>query len=306
MNWVIDTDAGVDDAIAFALLFAAGRADLPSVLAVTTVAGNCSRDKVDRNVPAILDALGAATPFFTGCDRPLIEPYQDAADFHGADGLGDAGLAVSVRTAEREHGALALVRLAREHAGNLTVVALGPLTNIALACNLDPAFARNVSQLVVMGGAWRAQGNQTSAGEFNIVVDPESAKVVFDRFTDVLVLPWEVCLEQPFPFATLAALEAKGTPRATFFGRMTRTGIVNLRERFKLTGFPLPDPLAVAAALDPSLITRELKARVKVDIGRDAGRALTTLDFRDPKPNARVVVAMDYDRANALIEAALS
>jgi purine nucleosidase len=305
MNWVIDTDAGVDDALGIALLFAQSRTDLPKLLAITTVAGNCSRDKVDRNVPAILDALGAATPFFAGCDRPLIEPYQDAADFHGEDGLGDAGLGVSTRIPEREHGALALVRLAREHAGNLTVVALGPLTNIALACNLDPAFAKNVSQLVVMGGAWRAQGNQTSAGEFNIVVDPESARVVFDRFTDVLMLPWEVCLEQPMPFETLAALATRGTPRASFYARMTRAGSINLRERFGLQGFPLPDPLAIAAALDPSLITRELKARVKVDIGRDVGRALTTLDFRAPKPNARVIVAMDYARANAMIEAAL-
>jgi purine nucleosidase len=305
MHWIFDTDAGVDDAIAFAIPFAPGRFPEFKLLAVTTVAGNCSLEKVNLNVGAVLDALGSSAPIYSGCDRPLIEAYQDAADFHGSDGLGDVGLAVTQRRPEREHGAQALVRLAREYAGDIGVIALGPLTNIALACNLDPDFAKNVKTFCVMGGAWRAQGNQSSAGEFNIVVDPESAKVVFERFADTLLVPWEVSLDGLFPYERMNALETIGTPRAGFYHKMTRMGVKTLAEVFKLPGFPLPDPLAVAAMLDPSTIKRELRACVKVDIGHDAGRALTTLDFRRGAPNARVVIDMHYDRAFELIEAGL-
>lgn len=306
MNWIIDTDAGVDDAIAFALASAAGRAaNTFGLIAVTTVAGNCSLDKVNKNVSAVLDALAQPTPVYIGCDRPLIEPYQDAADFHGADGLGDAGLAVSSRPFEKEHGALAMVRLAREHAGKLGIIALGPLTNVALACNLDERFAENVSTLVVMGGAWRAQGNQTSAGEFNIVVDPESARIVFERFTNIVMLPWEVSLDRMYPFERMNALADAGTSRADFYYRMTRKGVKDLSGKFKLTGFPLPDPLAVAVALDETLITREIHAHVKIDTGRDIGRALTSLDMRSASPNTRVVVDMDFDRAFDMIDAGM-
>ncbi len=306
MNWIIDTDAGVDDAIAFGMPFAAAREQNPfRLLAVTTVAGNCSLAKVNKNVSAVLDALKQPTPVYIGCDRPLIETYQDASDFHGVDGLGDAGLAVSSRTFENEHGALALTRLAREHSGNLGVVALGPLTNIALACNLDDSFAKNVSTLVVMGGAWRAQGNQTSASEFNIAVDPESARIVFDRFANIVMLPWEVSLDRMYPFERMNALADAGTPRADFYYRMTRMGVKDLKGKFKLAGFPLPDPLAVAIALDETLIAREIHAHVKIDIGRDIGRALTSLDMRSASPNARVVVDMDFDRAFDMIDAGM-
>ncbi len=306
MKWTIDTDAGVDDAIAFALPFAAAHSPNSfGLIGVTTVAGNCSLDKVNMNVSAVLDALKQPTPVYIGCDRPLIEPYQDAADFHGVDGLGDAGLAVSSRPFEKEHGALAMVRLAREHAGNLGIIALGPLTNVALACNLDESFAKNVSTLVVMGGAWRAQGNQTSAGEFNIVVDPESARIVFDRFENIVMLPWEVSLDRMYPFERMNALADAGTARADFYYRMTRMGVKDLSSKFKLAGFPLPDPLAVAIALDETLITREIHTQVKIDIGRDIGRALTSLDRRSALPNTRVVVDMDFDRAFDMIDAGM-
>lgn len=307
MNWIIDTDAGVDDAIGIAMPFIPGRYPDFNLIALTTVAGNVPLRKVNVNVGAVLDVLGVDVPYFSGCDRPMVEPYVDAADFHGDDGLGDAGLAHTARRPEAEHAAAALVRLAREHAGHLSVIALGPLTNIALACNLDREFARNVSRLVVMGGAWRAQGNQSSAAEFNIAVDPESAKVVFERFdARVELVPWEASLDCMYAYERFDAVAQAGTARAKFLHAMTAKINVKMREQFKLGGFPMPDPLAVAVALDPTLIRGERVARVKVDVGHDAGRALTTLEFRRAQPNTRVVVDLDYDRAFAMIDAAWS
>ena len=305
MNWIIDTDAGVDDAIGIAMPFVPGRYPDFNLLALTTVAGNVPLHKVNVNVGAVLDVLGVNVPFYSGCDRPLIEPYVDAADFHGEDGLGDAGLSHTARTPEAEHAAAALVRLAREHAGHFSIIALGPLTNIALACNLDHEFARNVSRLVVMGGAWRAQGNQSSAAEFNIAIDPESAKIVFERFdARVEMLPWEASLDCMYAFERFDAVAQAGTARARFFNTMVSKINVRMREQFKLSGFPMPDPLAVAVALDPTLIRDERVARVKIDVGHDAGRALTTLEFRRAQPNTRVVVDLDYERAFEMIDAA--
>ncbi len=307
MNWVIDSDAGVDDAVAFSMPFARGNRHPDfKLLAVTTVAGNCSLDKVIVNVGAVLDALEQPTPIMLGCARPLIEPYQDAADFHGADGLGDVGLSVTERKPTAEHAALALVRLAREHAGNFGLLALGPLTNVALACNLDPDFPTHVSRLVVMGGAWRAQGNQSSASEFNIAVDPESAAVVLDRFAHSTWVPWEVSLDAMYPYARFAELDSAGTRRAAFYKPMMRVTSETLRERFNLPGMPMPDPLAMAVALEPGTIKRAIRTRLKVDIAHGAGRALTTLDMRHPNPNVDVVVDMHFERAFDMIAAGLS
>jgi purine nucleosidase len=307
MNWVIDTDAGVDDAIAFSMPFASGnRYPDFKLIAATTVAGNCSLDKVNVNVGAVLDALGQPTPMISGCALPLIEPYQDAADFHGVDGLGDVGLSVTERKPTGEHGALALVRLARENAGNFGLLALGPLTNVALACNLDPDFPKNVSRLVVMGGAWRGQGNQSSASEFNIAVDPESAAVVLARFAHSTWVPWEVSLDAMYPYERFAELDRAKTKRAAFYKPMMQVTSDTLRKRFSLPGMPMPDPLAMAVTLDPGTVKRVIRTRLKVDVAHGAGRALTTLDMRHPTPNVDMVVDMHFERAFDMIAAGLS
>jgi purine nucleosidase len=303
MNWIIDTDAGVDDAIAIALPFTpGGRFSNIHVRAFTTVAGNVPLHKVNVNVGALLDVLDLSTPYFSGCDRPMVEPYADAADFHGADGLGDAGLSVTNRSPMAEHAALALVRLSKLYAGDLTLIALGPLTNVAMAANLDPDFASRVSHLVVMGGAWKAVGNQSSAAEFNIAVDPESAQVAFDRFNHITLVPWEVSLDGMYPYDRFATLG--DSARARWVQRMSALGCKKLAEHFGLPGFPLPDPLAVVAAIAPETITGHKRCRIKVDIHQGVGRGLTSLDFRDKQPNCDVVTAMDFARSFDLIDAA--
>lgn len=304
MFWVIDTDAGVDDAIGIGMPFAAGiRLDAHRdfrLCAVTTVTGNVHVTKVNRNVGAVLDVLAAEVPIFSGCDRPMLAPLVHAEEFHGADGLGDAGLSKTDRAAEPLHAACAIAAMARRYAGDFGIVALGPLTNIALACNLDPDLPARVTKLVVMGCAWQARGNQTPAAEFNIAVDPESARVVFDRFSGVIVLPWEVSLDQMMPFETFEHICAGTSARAAFFAGMTR--VVHMwKARFGFAGVPLPDPLAVAVALDEGVIADEVRARVHIDIGADAGRGLSALDVRHPHPNARIVTRVHADRAWEMI-----
>jgi purine nucleosidase len=305
MHWIIDTDAGVDDAIAIVLPFVPDAYPHFRLVALTTVTGNVHVNKVKVNVGAVLDLLGVDIPFYAGCDRPLIEPHAHAEEFHGVDGLGDAGLSKTGRRPCAEHAASAIVRLSREYEGDFGIIALGPLTNLALAVNLDPDLPKRVKTLIAMAGAWQARGNQSPAAEYNIAIDPESARIVFDRFSNIVVLPWEVSLDQGMAWEHLYRVADGASTRAQFLKAMTPLA-TRWQTKFKFSGVPLPDPLAVMIALDESVVTKDLPCRVQVDIGRDAGRALTALDKRHADPNARIVTEVDAGKAWAMLERAWS
>ncbi|HNR92852.1 MAG TPA: nucleoside hydrolase, partial [Dokdonella sp.] len=160
---LIDTDPGVDDALAILMAHHHAR-----VAGLCVTAGNVGLAHTVRNALKLVDVVAADTPVFPGCARPLVLPADDAAFVHGADGFGDTGYMATRRQPEAEHAALALVRLAREHRGELTLVALGPLTNLALALRLEPALPTLVARLVVMGGAVTGRGNTHRVpAEFN-------------------------------------------------------------------------------------------------------------------------------------------
>ncbi len=314
MKWIVDTDAGVDDAIAIAMPFATqtGQSN-PSIYksfelaAITCVAGNVILDKVLVNVGALLELLELPqVPFYKGCDRPMVITHAHAEEFHGADGLGDGGLSITQRVPEAEHAAQAIVRLAKQHEGDLSILALGPLTNIALACNLDPQLPRRLKQLLIMGGAWQARGNQSPTAEFNFAIDPESAHMVFERFDQpnaITLLPWEVSIDQLWPFERIATLAARNTRRGDFLGCMCGKIVPKLRDMFHHEGFPAPDPLTMCVALDPSVIATEVLAKVSIDISNGVGRGMSALQRRRATLNTRVVTSVHAERAFALIEA---
>ncbi|HLU13530.1 MAG TPA: nucleoside hydrolase, partial [Arenimonas sp.] len=176
---LIDTDPGVDDALALLMAF-----DDPGhrVVGLTVTAGNVGLRHTLANALKLCEVAGVDVPVHPGCPVPLVYPAGDAAYVHGQDGFGDIGYTPAARPAEDEHAALAILRLAREHAGRLLLVTLGPLTNLALALRLDPALPERVGRLVVMGGAVTGQGNTSVPAEFNIAFDPEAADVVFRAF----------------------------------------------------------------------------------------------------------------------------
>ena len=157
MKLIIDTDAGVDDAQAIMLALSAPAVD---VLAITTLTGNVHIQQVNPNVLTVLEIMNRDIPVYAGIDRPLIQEWEDAAEFHGGDGLGNLRDRPALsRSIEEEHAVQALLRLSREHEGELTLIALGPLTNIAAALRLDPGFPARLKQFVFMGGTIAAPGN---------------------------------------------------------------------------------------------------------------------------------------------------
>ena len=187
-TFLIDTDTASDDAVA--ILMALAAPDV-RVAALTIVAGNVSAQQGARNALLTCEIAGAEIPVYLGADAPLIRPWLDAHWFHGKDGLGDHNYPAPKRAPETGHAVDALIAHAAAEPG-LTLVTLGPLTNIALALARDPRFADNIGRCVVMGGAPCCEGNATPAAEYNIWVDPEAARRVFRSKLPIEMVGWQV------------------------------------------------------------------------------------------------------------------
>lgn len=308
---VIDTDPGVDDALALLMAHAHPEATMEALL---VVAGNAPLARTVDNTCIILDQLGASTPVYAGCDRPLLlVEGQAAIEVHGEDGLGDVGFARSSRAVAAEHAASALVRMASESPGQLTLVCLAPLTNLAVALALDPELPHKLARVVVMGGAVTGQGNTPSlCAEYNVYADPEAAHVVFTRWQEagrvIDLVDWEVIVAHPVPGDVLDAWLTMDTPLGRFF-RDISARLMRLMERtLGRRTFLAADPLAMAVALAPELVTRSAQHPVTVEMHGRHARGMTVVDWmgrtgRDP--NARIVQAVDGAGFHALVERGL-
>jgi purine nucleosidase len=303
---VIDTDPGVDDA--HALMAALGHPNA-QVDALTTVSGNVPLARTTANACAIADAMNADVPVYAGCAHPLIAPPNRATEFHGEDGLGDSGLPPSERRVEDEHAVNALIRLGNEAPGERTLVAIGPLTNVALATRLDPDLPQKYAHLVVMGGAIRGMGNATPAAEFNIYADPEAAAIVFKAWAGLTLVSWETTMAHPFTPPQAEALLDLETLRADFFRRVSQTTLAFV-ERFLGQRIMLePDLLAVAAALEPDMVQKTETHYVDVELAGAQTRGQTTVDWFDRSgeaSNVELVLEMDTQGVWQMMKATLS
>jgi purine nucleosidase len=302
---VIDTDPGVDDALAIMAAFAHPEA---LVEAITTVAGNVSLERTTANACTILDVLEQDVPVYAGCGRPLVGDAVDAGHFHGEDGLGDSGYPPSARQVSGEHAVNALIQLANERPGELTLVAIGPLTNVALATRLDPALPQKYARLVVMGGSIRGVGNVTTAAEFNAYADPEAAAVVFDAWPGLTLVSWETTMAHGFSAEQVEVLLSVDSPRAEFFRRITLRSIGVLEQMLGHRALLAPDLLAVAVALEPDIVREVETHYVQVELAGKHTRGHTTVDWLDrtgQEPNVNLVLEMDTGRLWELLQAAV-
>ena len=274
-TFLIDTDTASDDAVAILMALAAPDVD---VAALTVVAGNVSLEQGARNALFTSEIAGAEIPVHLGADAPLTRRHLDAHWFHGVDGFGDRGYPEPKRAPEREHAVDALIRIAAAEPG-LTLVTLGPLTNIALALARDPGFADNVGRCVVMGGAPCCEGNATPAAEYNIWVDPEAARRTFRSRLPIEMVGWHVSrgasvLTEPEIDEVLAlgtkkarfAVECNARAKEAYF---TQTG-----ER----GLSLADPTAMAVALDRNIGTSWSRHLVEIECASELTRGMTIVD----------------------------
>jgi len=303
MRLLIDTDPGVDDALA--ILMAHAHAD---VAGLTIAAGNVGLAHTTRNALKLVETIGAGTPVFPGCAAPLVFSAEDAGFVHGADGFGDIGYLPAMRLANDEHAASAIVRLARECPGELTLVALAPLTNLALALRLDPMLPSRIGRLVIMGGAVTGRGNTERApAEFNIGFDPEAAHVVFSAWPQFDLVDWEACLRHTLDFARFDAMLARGDARARFYAAISRKARAFNRDRGR-PGVVAADALAMAVALDAGIVTRAEAHHVSVELTGALTRGATVVDWEDrlKRPaNGRIVLEVDHARFEHMAARAL-
>ena len=272
---IIDTDPGLDDALALVIAL---RSPELEVVGVTTVAGNIGLSTTTRNAGRMLALLGRPDiPIVSGAAEPLRRPHLDAAEIHGGDGIGGVALPDPLRPpAGADAVAYLRAELAKRPAGTLRILALGPLTNIARLILDHPEDAARAESIVAMGGAVRDRGNVTAAAEFNVWADPEAYEVVLQSGLPFVLAPLDVTRKVLATPDWSERLDAAGGPLARVGAAMIRAYLANIEamrtakgfpeaER-KATGFPLHDPCVMLHALQPGLFTVErLPLRIVCD-----------------------------------------
>jgi inosine-uridine nucleoside N-ribohydrolase len=307
---LIDVDTGIDDALG--LLYACAAPGV-SIVGVSTVAGNVDLKRATRNTRAVLALAGRPDiPVWPGCVRPILRAAEDASDVHGGEGLGHAVLPEPPAIGNSDNAIDQIVAAAKAHAGELIVVATGPLTNIAVALMREPELPKMLKRLVLMGGAFKEGGNTTPAAEFNIWHDPEAARIVFQSFgaedaAPLVAVGLDVTRQTQLLPANLSALarRCEGAPHGPsllrFLEDATRHYFEFIEKRDGRRYFLMHDPLAIAAAIDPTLIDT-IAVAVDVETTATLTNGMTVADWRGVwgrKPNAQVATAV---RAEKMIE----
>ncbi|HEI9873005.1 uridine-preferring nucleoside hydrolase UriH [Morganella morganii] len=302
---ILDCDPGHDDAIA--LLLAYGNPEI-ELLAVTTVVGNQTLEKVTRNALAVARIAGiTGIPFAAGCPRPLIREIETAPDIHGDSGLDGPVLPEPVLALDPRHAVQLIIDTIMAHPPKtITLVPTAGLTNIALAARLEPRIIDRVKEVVLMGGGYHT-GNWSAVAEFNIKIDPEAAHIVFNAGWPLTMVGLDLTHQALATPEVISKIAAVGTAPAQFvlellefFGTMYKSA----------QGFdspPVHDPCAVAYVIDPSVMTTR-KVPLDVELTGTLTLGMTVADFRSPAPAdclTQVAVKLDHTRFWELVTDAL-
>jgi purine nucleosidase len=296
-HFIIDTDTASDDAVALVMALS-----YPGVQveAITVVGGNVPVDRGVQNALYTVELCKKQVPVYRGMGKPIIRPLETAQHVHGHDGMGDIGLPLAGRAPTPGHGVTALIETIDRFAGEITLVTLGPLTNIAVALLQDPSIAAKVENCVVMGGIGQGYGNVTPVAEYNIWADPEAAKIVFGSGMPLTMVGWDVSRTYAvFNSHEAARLRRVGTPLAEFCVDIQRVVNEFALNVTRLEGFDLPDPMAMAVALDPTVATTTKRLRVEIETRSALCRGQTIVDHLQVtthEPNTNVVFEASRER----------
>lgn len=300
---IIDCDPGVDDAIALLLAFSTS---LP-VLGITTVAGNVPLTLTANNALKICALANRPDiPVFAGCPRPLLRPLVNAEDVHGATGLQGADFPEPTATLQSQHSVDFIIEQLLSASEPITIAALGPLTNIAVALIKAPQIAKKIEQLVIMGGTM-SQGNITPSAEFNMYVDPHAAKVVLSAGIPTVLIGLDTTHQVLTTPERLNAIRAIGNPVSdAAAGMLSFYGQSDL-DRYGFPGGPLHDPCVIAYLLKPELFTTRT-VNVEVETVGEYTMGRTVVDwYGTAKDNAiQIVDSVDAEGFYALLTEALA
>ncbi len=303
MKWIIDTDPGVDDAAA--IMAAERHLD---VLAWSIVHGNVDLDQALQNALFLKDLLGTSTPVYAGAEAPLLEKRRSAGSVHGRDGLGAIERNEPRAREEKKHGVDMIREAGQKYPGELGLLTLGPLTNIALAVAADRELVKKISRVVIMGGTSRAQGNNTVVGEFNFAADPEAAALILKSGLPLTLIPWEPTVDIIFPLEELEKELGTG-PVAGVFLEMCRPFARFIEQKMGVRGVILSDLVAAAVAIDPRIMLRVEQLFAAVETAGFWGRGLTAIDYAGvsgEKPQVEICLEADRSGIFAILKEAIT
>jgi purine nucleosidase len=296
---LIDTDPGIDDSLAFLLALASPELSLEGI---SVVHGNCSVDQATINALSVLELAHAShIPVARGCELPLVQPSLLAPETHGDTGIGYAKLPSPRSKPIGQHGCDFLIEKIMSNPGEITLVAIGPLTNVALAIRREPRIASALKEIIIMGGAIRHEGNTTALGEFNTYVDPHAAHIVFHAGIPTTLVPLDVTYQCVLTAQDVERLQSIDSPIPPFIKAATKFYMEFHDEYQGVEGCVINDPLALALTFAPELCDyRELPVDVDISGGVSMGKTIADFYNYTKKPaNIRVALGV---RPRAFIE----
>ncbi|HEX6268678.1 MAG TPA: nucleoside hydrolase [Anaerolineales bacterium] len=289
---LIDTDPGIDDSLAILLALASSEVQIEGI---TTIHGNCSVDQATNNALSVLELAEAKEiSVAKGFALPLVQPSLLAAETHGDSGLGYAKLPEPRSRPEVRHGSDFLIDRIMSHPREITLVAIGPLTNVAFAIRKEPRIIDAVSEVIVMGGAIRYPGNASALAEYNIFVDPHAAHMVYHSGMPITLVPLDVTYRCILTPDDVKRLQKKPSPISRFIDDSTRFYMEFHDEYQKIAGCAINDPLALALTFAPELCDFQ-ELFVDVDISGGVSMGKTFADFHGvtkKRPNMKVALGV--------------
>jgi purine nucleosidase len=303
---IFDTDPGIDDSMALLLALASPELD---VIGVTTIFGNQQVEKLTLNALRILEVGGRPDiPVAPGAAEPLVrKPRERKSDVHGSDGLGNANLPLPVAKPISEHAANFIVRTVSAQPGEISLIAVGPLTNLALALKLEPRLPMMVKEVVIMGGAANGHGNISPVAEANIYHDPEAARIVFNAGWPLTMVGLDVTKKVITSREFFDSILVANNPRTQFLAKVTPHYFNFYKTFYNLDGVYTHDPSAVSYAIDSTLFTVKHAPMFVETQGRCSGQTVPDPFQRfGQAPEINYCVNVDSDRLLTMLKARLT
>lgn len=306
-KWIIDTDAGIDDAQAVFLAL-----NYLDVVAITCVGGNAHVEDVVKNVSIIVGLCKSNVPIYKGMAIPLVEKALHIADIHGSDGFGNCQEKykdwIQEQNIQEEHAALAIIKHVNEEyeKGNKPCIAtIGPLTNLAMAIRLDSTLPDKVEKFYCMGGTYKGWGNITYGGEYNFMYDPEAAHIVIKSMKMTHLLPWETAYDFNITKKDRELLSDQDYERCQLFADINKIND-SIDGRIYCC-----DGLCMAAAIEPSIVQKSNVSIGKVELEGKSTRGALMFNMYplfipdQDAPNVTQLIEIDHDRYVELLNGAL-
>ena len=295
-HFIIDCDTAEDDIMSLFMLIKNG----VSVEGVTIVEGNISYEQEINNALWALEFIKREDiKVYPGSDRPLVKSFRSVEEVHGKGGIGDKIVKPQKLKAENKKAVDAIVELADRFAGELEFLAISPLTNLALAYLKDKSIVDKIKKVWVMGGTVWGRGNITPVAEYNIWVDPDAAKIVFNSGFNITMVPWDVIVNYPVDDETWEKIKRMGTQMSNFYIEIYSHYREYSMKNEKIGGTPHPDLITTAVALNKEVVKKSERHYVDVENCDCLTRGMTVIDYLSiwkKEPNVEVVYEINKEK----------